>query len=288
MFLFKTKDPSKFREVDIPGYRLVGGGYYEEYFVLRVSEAWQIWGTGNGVASERELLERVQAYRHGRRYDFDPDPQIGCIALRNIFFADRGAEPAQPPHWSTNNVTIEGYDLTGPSKKVDSDYLLQVSDVLRDHARYDREWDRDLDELYAIERKKFGEYVARHRLGQAAFRIAVDQAYEFHCAVTSSGTYPSLEAAHIVDYSDEGGTHAVTNALLLRRDVHTLYDRGYLGITPDLRLKVSPELRVNGWNGVEFYEKEAGGFKIRVPEDPRLQPDRDALAWHHETKFRVA
>lgn len=80
----------------------------------------------------------------------------------------------------------------------------------------------------------------------------------------------------------------VANALLLRSDVHTLYDRGYLGIDADLRLRVSPALRARGWNGVEFYEKEAAEFKIRVPENPQLAPDRDALAWHHKNHFRAA
>ena len=54
-FLFKTKDPKKFRGVDIPGYALVGGGFFDEYVELRVSEAWTIWGVANGVLDEAEL-----------------------------------------------------------------------------------------------------------------------------------------------------------------------------------------------------------------------------------------
>jgi predicted restriction endonuclease len=167
----------------MPSNSLVGGGFFQEYFELRVSEAWQIWARGNGVNSEADLLSRVQEYRVGRRFEHDPD----------------------------------------------------------------------------------------HR-----------------CAITGSRTYPSLEAAHIRDYASEGGVHAVSNALLLRSDVHALYDRGYLGIDPDLRLHVSPELKINGWNGVEFYEREANGFRIAVPANLRQQPDRDALAWHYETTFRAA
>ena len=62
-FLFKTKDPKKFKGLDIPGYHLVGGGFFDEYVELRVSEAWTIWGAANGVSSEAELLSRAQAYR---------------------------------------------------------------------------------------------------------------------------------------------------------------------------------------------------------------------------------
>jgi putative restriction endonuclease len=75
---------------------------------------------------------------------------------------------------------------------------------------------------------------------------------------------------------------------MLRTDVHRLYDRGYLSIDPDLRLRVSPQLRDHGWNGVEFYQREAGGFRITEPVDAEHRPDRDALARHFETKFRAA
>lgn len=136
---------------------------------------------------------------------------------------------------------------------------------------------------------KYGAPVlVRPRMGQGRFRRAVDEAYAYRCAVTGSRTSPSLEAAHIRDFALDGGLHAVSNALLLRSDVHALYDRGYLGIDADLRLRVSPELRSHGWNGVEFYERETAGFRIAVPEAPNLQPDRDALDWHFRMRFRAA
>lgn len=63
-----------------------------------------------------------------------------------------------------------------------------------------------------------------------------------------------------------------------RTDVHRLYDRGYLSIDADLRLRVSPQLHDHGWNGVEFYERESAGYKMLAPSDPSHQPNRDALA----------
>lgn len=289
-FLFKTKAPGKHRGIDIPSSSLIGGGFFQEYFELRVSEAWQIWGRGNGVSSEAQLLSRVQEYRDGRRLEPDPDPHIGCIALRNLFFAAVGEELPQPPNWSPNNVTIEGYDVTSPIGKADAPYVLQAFQLMQGNARFDRSWDSDLNDADILwDGPKFGEpLLTLPRLGQAAFRHAVDEAYSYRCAVTGSRTYPSLEAAHIRDYTTEGGVHAVSNALLLRSDVHALYDRGYLGVDADLQLHVSPELRANGWNGVEFYEREAAGFRIAVPEDPHRRPNREALAWHYETKFRAA
>lgn len=289
-FLFKTKALSKHRGVDIPHNALIGGGFFQEYFELRVSEAWQIWGRGNGVGSESELLARVQEYRAGRRFERDPDPYIGCIALRNLFFATRNNELPQPPNWSANNVTIEGYDVTGDDRKADADYVLRAFQLMQNNARIDEYWDQDLANVdISWDDPKFGTPIlVSPRLGQAAFRHAVDEAYSYRCAVTGSRTYPSLEAAHIRDYASDGGVHAISNALLLRSDVHALYDRGYLGIDPDLRLHVSPELKANGWNGIEFYEREAAGFRIAVPSGEGQRPNRDALAWHYETRFRAA
>jgi putative restriction endonuclease len=63
---------------------------------------------------------------------------------------------------------------------------------------------------------------------------------------------------------------------------------GYLSVDADLRLRVSPQLRDHGWNGVEFYQREAEGFRIPEPYDAEQRPNREALAWHFETKFRAA
>jgi putative restriction endonuclease len=289
-FLFKTKHPRTYPGLDMPGYSLVGGGFFEQYFEMPVSAAWAIWGRGNGVESEEELLARVREYRNSKNRPLETDPMLGCVILRNIYFAAPGQEVPQPPNWSPNNVTIEGYVTVGRDRKPDADYVLRAFQVLQRNARVDFTWNSDLrqDDLL-WDGPKYGEPVlTRPRMGQGRFRRAVEEAYSYRCAVTGSRTYPSLEAAHIRDFALDGSVHRVSNALLLRSDVHTLYDRGYLGIDADLRLRVSPELRVHGWNGVEFYQREAAGFTIAVPESPALQPDRDALDWRFRTRFRAA
>lgn len=288
-FLFKTKDPKKFRGVDIPGYHLVGGGFFDEYVELRVSEAWTIWGAANGVSSEQQLLARAQSYRGRFSEVSDPDPTIGCIILRNIFFADRGTEMHEPPNWARNNVTYTGYDMNNPSRRVDTDYVGLAFASLQHRARVDLAWEPDLSGIsLEWEGPRYGEPVlVRPRMGQGHFKRAVAAAYSNRCAVTASATFPSLEAAHIRPFA-EGGEHAVSNGLLLRTDVHRLYDRGYLSVDANLRLRVSPQLRDHGWNGVEFYQRELDGYVIPTPADPTLRPNRDALAWHYEAKFRAA
>jgi putative restriction endonuclease len=286
-FLFKTKDPRKYRNVDIPGYALVGGGFFDEYVELRVSEAWMIWGAANGVADEAELMTRALSYR-ARDNQVDPDPTIGCIILRNLFFAERGHELPEPPGWARNNVTYTGYNLERPDLRSDTEYVQHAFAGLQQSARIDLAWEPDLRGI-ALDWQgpRYGPpTLVRPRMGQGHFKRAVGAAYRHRCAVTGSATYPSLEAAHFRPFAD-GGEHAVSNGLLLRTDVHRLYDRGYISIDPDLRLRVSPQLRAHGWNGIEFYQREEAGFRVSEPDDPEQQPDRDALTWHLETTFRA-
>src|SRR5439155_9699074 len=73
--------------------------------------------------------------------------------------------------------------------------------------------------------------VVTPRLGQGSFRLLVTDAYRYRCAMTSERTLPVLEAAHIRPYA-EGGEHVLSNGLLLRSDLHTLFDLGYVTVDP--------------------------------------------------------
>ena len=93
--------------------------------------------------------------------------------------------------------------------------------------------------LPALERSpRYGDpRLVQPRLGQATFRIAVLDAYGRACAVTGEHSLPALEAAHIRSYAQDG-PHEVRNGLLLRADLHRLFDTGYVTVTPGLRLEV--------------------------------------------------
>ena len=79
-----------------------------------------------------------------------------------------------------------------------------------------------------------------------------------------------LQAAHIRPVT-EGGEHCLDNGLLLRSDVHTMFDRGYLAIDDNYRLLVSPRLRGEFGNGERFYAK-AG----------------EVMQWHIDTVFKAS
>jgi putative restriction endonuclease len=121
------------------------------------------------------------------------------------------------------------------------------------------------------------------RLGQGSFRIAVTKAYDEACAVTREHSLPALEAAHVRPYAD-GGAHALPNGLLLRADIHRLYDAGYVTVTPDYRFRVSGDLSDDFHNGRE-YERFAGRA-ITVPRAPADRPNPELLEWHATGVFR--
>ena len=121
------------------------------------------------------------------------------------------------------------------------------------------------------------------RLGQGSFRIAVMQAYERACAVTTEHSLPTLDAAHIKPYSD-GGEHMVSNGLLLRSDIHRLFDKGYVTVTQDLRFEVSRRLKEDFHNGKSYYSLQ--GSEIHVPSGNADRPDTAMLSWHNRNRFR--
>jgi putative restriction endonuclease len=81
------------------------------------------------------------------------------------------------------------------------------------------------------------------RQGQSKFRKQLLKAYSGKCAITGCSVEALLEAAHIVPYLGTD-TNVVNNGLLLRADIHTLFDLGLLWIDPESRLvKLSEELK---------------------------------------------
>jgi putative restriction endonuclease len=108
-------------------------------------------------------------------------------------------------------------------------------------------------------------------------------AYGGACAVTTEHSLPVLEAAHIRPWA-VGGRHELPNGIPLRRDLHRLFDLGFVTVRPDHTFAVSPQLREAYANGRTYYELQ--GRTISLPPEPAARPASDALAWHADTVFR--
>jgi putative restriction endonuclease len=107
----------------------------------------------------------------------------------------------------------------------------------------------------------------------------VTDAYGRRCAVTREKTLPALQASHIKPYASSG-PHRVDNGLLLRADVHQLFDAGYVTITPDYRIEVSRRIREEFENGTEYYALQ--GDKLWLPESEQERPTEDFIAYHND------
>jgi hypothetical protein len=108
------------------------------------------------------------------------------------------------------------------------------------------------------------------RQGRGVFREKLLVAYKRRCAVTACDVVEALEAAHVVPYLGPSTDH-VGNGLLLRADIHTLFDLSLLAVDPkDYRLLVSKSLKRS------CYELLAGQV-IQLPEDEADYPSRKAL-----------
>ena len=122
------------------------------------------------------------------------------------------------------------------------------------------------------------------RLGQGAFRVLVTDAYKRRCAITGEKTLPVLEAAHIVPFA-QSGSHQISNGLLLRSDFHKLFDLGYVTIDRNFRVKVSPRLREEWFNGKVYYRLNRQPL-ASLPDAADQQPRREYLEWHNKNIFQ--
>lgn len=256
------------------GGRIVGGGFFATYDVFPVRFAWEAFGEKNGAATLSEMVTRVAQYR---REPVDADThQIGCFVLVQPFFFPEPDWIAAPTEWAANIVQGRSYDTKSGSGRELWD---QVQGAV---ARQALEGD---ESRFVEGPARYGSpTIVRPRLGQGGFRVAVAQAYERKCAVTGERTLPALEAAHVKPYS-QSGPHEVESGLLLRKDLHALFDRGYLTVTPELRVRVSPRIREEFENGRDYYALDAR--PIRLPSRTYSPPEREFLEWHGAMVFKT-
>jgi putative restriction endonuclease len=230
--------------------------------------AWETFGPANGAADFAEMRARILHYRHAEANDRS-DFQIGCRILTQAFFKREEDWLPVPKSWPIHTQTLKTYSTASD----DGQLLWQ--------------WAQSALTIpiqgFAEPPPRFGEpTLIRPRLGQGGFRVAVTHAYQRRCAVTGERTLPALDAAHIRPYA-EGGEHSVSNGLLLRRDIHCLFDHGYVTVTPNHIFEVSPRIREEFENGRDYYAMH--GKPLLVPRRNELRPDTAALDWHNSYRF---
>jgi putative restriction endonuclease len=263
-FLFKLHSPLNF---------IVGGGFFAHASILPVSLAWESFGEKNGVSSFGEMRRRIEHYRRIHASSNEDYP-VGCILLQSPFYFDRPDWIPAPSDFHLNTVQGKGYEITSG---VGRELWERVSMVLSARAK---------NVLYAAEAPPMTMYgnpvLVKQRLGQGTFRVWITDAYQRRCAVTDEKALPVLDAAHIKPVSN-GGMHRLDNGLLLRSDVHTLFDRGYVTVTASYRFRVSERLRRDFNNGENYFR--LNDKVISLPAEEGSRPSKQFLEWHSDTVF---
>jgi putative restriction endonuclease len=259
-FLFKLHYPEN---------AIVGGGVFAHASILDSRLASDAFGDKNGATSYEEMRRRIEKYR--RQSSPHDQYNIGCIILEvPFFFEERHWIPA-PESFKSQTVQGKAYTLESP-----------------DGAAL---WQAVMDRLPGTHLGRVAEPVGpvewskrwvRQRLGQGSFRVLVTDTYQRRCAVTHEKVLPVLEAAHIRPVT-VGGTHRIENGLLLRSDLHTLFDCGYVTVGSDQRVRVSRRLKKDFDNGEHYLQ--LSGSKIWMPEDPQDCPSPELLEWHADSVF---
>jgi putative restriction endonuclease len=265
LLLFRLKAPIN---------RIAGGGVFVRASLMPMPLAWEVFGHKNGLPTFGDFRAALERYKSG-----DPNRLIGCIALADPVFLPRSEWIEVPGDYHPNLVQGKVFDATIGSGRVLLEWAQQaLYGPLRRQVR--ERVDPATNELPG--HMWTDAVLGRRRLGQGAFRLLVSESYARRCAVSGERTLPVLEAAHIRPVSD-GGAHQLANGLLLRTDIHRLYDAGYVGVDPAYRIHVSPKLREEWQNGRIYYEHH--GRELRLPARMGERPDPRLLEWHMDTKF---
>jgi putative restriction endonuclease len=267
IFLFRLHAPYR---------AIVGGGVFAHADSLPCSLAWEAFRDANGAATLDRMRARIARYKRealNERTEFI----IGCRIVTQPFFLPQD-EWFEAPNWPPHFQGFKTYSTAEPDG-------LMV-------------WERSQQHLVPVTAPpipraggasgvpiaRWGEpSLIRPRLGQGAFRIVVTDNYARRCAVTGERTLPALDAAHIKPYAN-AGEHDPSSGLLLRRDIHSLFDRGYVTVTPNHHFEVSRRIRDEFETGRDYYALH--GRVINVPNAADLRPNLDALRWHNENLFR--
>ncbi|MEH6833983.1 HNH endonuclease [Falsihalocynthiibacter arcticus] len=175
--------------------------------------------------------------------------------------------------WEAGYFTIEGFSHDGRAR-----LATDATDAALTRAQNSYPLDEDVDDFLAGNfedlRAKTVAVIARRR-GQAKFRASLLGAYDARCCATGCDLKDVLEAAHITPYLGEKSNH-VQNGLLLRSDIHTLYDLGLLAINDCYEIILATQVS----SSPQY--KALLGQKISLPNRAADRPSQDALQIHRE------
>ena len=250
--------------------KIAGGGRFVSFDIQTVDLAWKRWEQANGCADKEGFLNLLRALdRSGR--DVSRHSLIGCCYLADPWFLPE-SEWFEAHGWNkASRNPFRKYPSDNPNREA----LQQRAERAVESSGLGMDEDVMLEHFVMLREKE-------DRVGQGEFRKQILSIYK-QCAITGEKTHPALEAAHIRPYSKHRN-HLPSNGLLLRNDIHKLYDDGLVSVTPDNVFHVSPRIRRKYGNGRDYYALK--NRKISVPKQEILRPDPKFLQEHYDRRFK--
>jgi len=263
-----------------PEHSIVGVGFFTVQAKASVSFAWETFGNRNGYNDLLDFRAAINKYRVAHHKPAELNPEISCLVLTApIFFRKPDWIPA-PADWGDPIVTGKVYNT---QSAIGNKLWADVSATMLKYRQDPFTQELATDSLVLESPGIYREALTKVRIGQGAFKALVTQAYDKKCAISGEKTLPVLEAAHIQPFS-QAGPNSLGNGLLLRSDLHKLFDRHYLTIDAnDLVVQVSSRIKEEFQNGKEYYRFDGKPLQVL----PKLLGDQPAKQYlqHHNGLF---
>lgn len=235
---------------------------------------------GRTIADEDAYLIDVETVEPGPWDDWPGDPAYRSRFAMTVL----DSTPAQKVSWGQVRQDLETninpgwvYPFSSQQEEVLASYFSSsvaekvLEQLVQDTASPTGDIARlDLHLLTDDQRELVKKFVAI-REGQSAFRQALLCVYD-GCAVTGTRLEAALDAAHISPYKGQQ-SNKVRNGLILRKDIHRLFDLDLLALEDDGTIRVAPEVS-------EPIYRELDGRAARLPADEKTRPDPAVLRAH--------
>lgn len=217
----------------------------------------------------------------------DRKPRKGYLVLHKV-----GCHTFKPPYTTTTYSKIVGSSLDeleawvrtrfGTATRITRRSCsclkragLFTRRVMEDCVAWDSTSNISLNETLDLEKgdqRELALLAVRLRRGQSSFRESLIKAYGARCMITGCDILAVIEAAHIKPFRG-AKDHKVENGLLLRADIHTLFDLNLLAISPD-DLLIRTHLRLKGTE-YEALDKKP----LWLPGDRKLSKEALKSRW---------
>lgn len=245
----RLKEGSKFYFMIKSPIRKIGGyGEFVFYEEMTTEQAWRKFGFKNGVKSKEEFINRLDVYRI-KRSKSGFDNLIGCVVLKNCVF------------WDENDFkSINDYGVEFSNSIVKIKYF----------ESYDPFFQDEISNFSMVnEPRSNKKYLASVRLGQSEFKGKLLKVYNNKCCISGESIPELLEAAHIQPYKSINSNH-IQNGLILRVDLHRLYDNDLIYIDEKFIIHISSLLSTTDYQ--KYHLKN-----ISLPDNICNYPAAEAL-----------